>query len=303
MLQEALTEVIALDSSDLTARRQEASDTKNKSAQHLGGGLVCDVIIKPNDNITGFDGYNNEITGSISKTLNSASTDYHHVPVVVLNDQVSSTLRAQSHQHEPVLCYGIDHVITTGGNCTAKGDCIYEEIQATLKAGGTHAVCADQQVGKDATEKCLNPWDIQCYRVFGANSICDCLCNADKRCGGSSPNICYKAEEEEETFCQNQGIRGDTPIVTYTLDPASSNSMKSSNPHSGIRETDVARCLDTFTHDPSCNQGGNVVVYRNGGFGEMVEGQPCLRSSGGDLGGGSEAIIVRYCGYDSGKGL
>ena len=38
-------------------------------------------------------------------------------------------------------CYGIDHVITTGGNCTAQGSCVYEDIQATLKAGGTHAVC------------------------------------------------------------------------------------------------------------------------------------------------------------------
>jgi DNA (cytosine-5)-methyltransferase 1 len=38
-------------------------------------------------------------------------------------------------------CYAIDHAITTGGNCTAQGSCVYEDIQATLKAGGTHAVC------------------------------------------------------------------------------------------------------------------------------------------------------------------
>lgn len=37
-------------------------------------------------------------------------------------------------------CYGIDHVITTGGNCTAQGPCYYKEKCPTLKAAGTHAV-------------------------------------------------------------------------------------------------------------------------------------------------------------------
>lgn len=37
--------------------------------------------------------------------------------------------------------WGIDHAIPTGGNCTAQGPCVYEDIQATLKASGTHAVC------------------------------------------------------------------------------------------------------------------------------------------------------------------
>lgn len=43
----------------------------------------------------------------------------------------------------PSVCvpvFGIDHAITTGGNCTAQGPCVYEDIQATLKASGPHAV-------------------------------------------------------------------------------------------------------------------------------------------------------------------
>lgn len=36
--------------------------------------------------------------------------------------------------------WGIDHVVTTGGNCTAQGPCVYEDVEATLKAGGPHAV-------------------------------------------------------------------------------------------------------------------------------------------------------------------
>jgi DNA (cytosine-5)-methyltransferase 1 len=46
------------------------------------------------------------------------------------------------------VCYGIDHVITTGGNCTAQGDCVYDNIQATLKAGGVHAVVQETYQAK-----------------------------------------------------------------------------------------------------------------------------------------------------------
>ena len=42
---------------------------------------------------------------------------------------------------DEAICYAIDHAITTGGNCTAGGSCIYENICPTEKASGVHAVC------------------------------------------------------------------------------------------------------------------------------------------------------------------
>lgn len=51
-------------------------------------------------------------------------------------------------------------------------------------------------------------------------------------------------------------------VKVFTIDALTSNSMKSSNPHSGIHETQVAKCLDTMCLDPSCNQGGHMVCYR-----------------------------------------
>ena len=36
----------------------------------------------------------------------------------------------------------------------------------------------------------------------------------------------------------------------------------------------------------------NPVVYRNGGYGDMVEGIGTLRANGGDAGGGTESVIV-----------
>ena len=49
-------------------------------------------------------------------------------------------------------------------------------------------------------------------------------------------------------------------MKVFTIDALTSNSMKSSNPHSGIHETQTSKCLDTMCLDPSCNQGGHMVV-------------------------------------------
>ena len=48
--------------------------------------------------------------------------------------------------------------------------------------------------------------------------------------------------------------------VLYALDSMSSNSMKSSNPHSGFHAETIAKTLQAGGVDPTCNQGGNVIV-------------------------------------------
>ena len=48
--------------------------------------------------------------------------------------------------------------------------------------------------------------------------------------------------------------------VTYSFDSLASNSMKSKNPHSGCRQVELAKCLDTSNGCPSKNQGGLAVV-------------------------------------------
>ena len=48
--------------------------------------------------------------------------------------------------------------------------------------------------------------------------------------------------------------------VAYSFDSLASNSMKSANPHSGCRQTEISKCLDTTIPDPSKNQGGVAVV-------------------------------------------
>lgn len=47
--------------------------------------------------------------------------------------------------------------------------------------------------------------------------------------------------------------------IAFSLDSKESNSMKSANPHSGCRETDLARTIDTANPDPSKNQCGIAI--------------------------------------------
>ena len=83
--------------------------------------------------------------------------------------------------------------------------------------------------------------------------------------------------------------------VAYSFDALSSNSMKSSNPHSGCREVNVARTIDTSNPDPSKNQGGiaivepaayGVVTKGNGDAFISKERHTALCSGGGQAGQG-----------------
>lgn len=51
-------------------------------------------------------------------------------------------------------------------------------------------------------------------------------------------------------------------LQAYSFDSLASNSMKSSNPHSGCRPVDIAKTLDTTYPDPSKNQGGIAILQK-----------------------------------------
>lgn len=48
--------------------------------------------------------------------------------------------------------------------------------------------------------------------------------------------------------------------VCFGICSYDSNSMRSSNPHSGIYEADTSRTLDNNGGNPACNQGGMCIV-------------------------------------------
>lgn len=71
--------------------------------------------------------------------------------------------------------------------------------------------------------------------------------------GGSSPTHSGPTVVQAEVY--------DMPhLKAYGICSQSSNSMKSSNPHSGIYETEISKTLDCNGGNPVCNQGGVVIV-------------------------------------------
>ena len=110
----------------------------------------------------GVDAYNQVLTGDKTKTLNSAASDADHVPCTVYSvenhpadsrvnlDESGKVQTLTSRMGtgggnvpmvmEPAVVYAIDKAITTGGNCTAGGSCVHEEIAPTLTTDRPHAV-------------------------------------------------------------------------------------------------------------------------------------------------------------------
>lgn len=73
--------------------------------------------------------------------------------------------------------------------------------------------------------------------------------------------------------------------TAYSFDSLASNSMKSSNPHSGCREVEVSKTLDCTDPNPSKNQGGIAIVQPMAidGYNQTVSDKPgALRAGRSD---------------------
>lgn len=84
-----------------------------------------------------------------------------------------------------------------------------------------------------------------------------------------------RTDDRAPTLTAAAGMSGNNqPVVAiptaYSFDSLSSNSMKSKNPHSGCREVDVAKTLDTTDPTPSKNQGGIAVLCLNDQGGNVM---------------------------------
>jgi len=85
----------------------------------------------------------------------------------------------------------------------------------------------------------------------------------DRAAFNQGENAQYEPRIEEGETMSSLVARGPHAVaqpIAYSFDALSSNSMKSSNPHSGCREVDVAKTLDTTTPEPSKNQGGIAIA-------------------------------------------
>lgn len=183
--------------------------------------------------------------------------------VLCLNDQGGSqmhltedktgTLRAQEHGHQPLV---FDN---HGQDARFRGPVgTSQTVSAGFGMGGNNQplVLASQQGGAEIGE-----------------GICPTITGAAGTSGNNQP-----------VLFENRGIHADhagacgkdkpSPAV-FSLDSKESNSMKSANPYSGCRQTDVARTIDTTNPDPSKNQGGIAILQETLCIaGNIIDRQP-----------------------------
>jgi DNA (cytosine-5)-methyltransferase 1 len=70
-------------------------------------------------------------------------------------------------------------------------------------------------------------------------------------------------------------------VVAYSFDALASNSMKSANPHSGCREVDLSKTLDSSHPCPSKNQGGIGIVQATYGIAGNIIGRSLKNGGNG----------------------
>lgn len=150
--------------------------------------------------------------------------------VLCLNDQggsqmhctedITGTLRAQEHGHQPL-------VMATQQGGAEIGEGIYPTITSAAGTSGNNQPVLFENHAKDC-------------RYTGPLKVAPTVTSTYGTGGNNVPLV-------------------GNPVA-FSLDSKESNSMKSANPHSGCRETDVARTIDTTNPDPSKNQGGIAIL-------------------------------------------
>ena len=184
--------------------------------------------------------------------------------VLCLNDQggsqmhctedITGTLRAQEHGHQPLVFD--NHA--QDSRFTGPVD-VSQTVSAGFGQGGNNQplVMATQQGGAEIGE-----------------GICPTITASAGMSGNNQPVLFENHGIDSRytgphavapTMSARMGTGGNNvPLVgsavAFSLDSKESNSMKSANPHSGCRETEVARTIDTTSPDPSKNQGGIAIL-------------------------------------------
>ena len=223
---------------------------------------------------TGFDGYNGELTGNVSSTLGvncGMSTGRNGI---VLNDQggnrmdvadeVTATLRAEAH-YPPV-------VMEAAGFCTehsSKSRSIgyEEETSPTLRAGVVPATVYENH-SQDTRYTGLVDTAPTVSATYGMGGN-----NQPFVVSGEQPSCNWDGQQTAPTLtAHNAGGNQRMPdknhfncvLQAFGISSKDSNGMKSANPHVGFYRADTSRTLDANGGNPTCNQGGTIVIEGNG---------------------------------------
>ena len=155
-------------------------------------------------------------------------------------------------KHDSVVEHDYTLQIRSGCAGGGKGTLVQTDKSATLSCGNTQTLFQ-----RNNGLHCLNPQDYQTKRCYSADGV-------------------FPALSAGETSGQNQ-----QSVLTFAIE---GNGQRESHKGDGFRETDKMYTLNTTEV--------HGVAFRQTGFADYAEGCGTLRASGGDLGGGTESIVV-----------
>ena len=153
------------------------------------------------------------------------------------------------------------------GKAAGKGALIQKNLSATLGVSQDQylfqPVGADPYNGELTGDKSAT-LGVNCGMSTGRNGVVSLEPGIAAREGG------HIYEDVSGTLRANAG--DNRMAVAYGISSYESNSMKSSNPHSGIYEADTSRTLDLNGGNPACNQGGIAIVEGLDAYNQALTG-------------------------------
>lgn len=211
--------------------------------------------------------------------------------VMNLSVDVTSTLRAQDHGHPPLVTGINGDVAGTLDASYYKGCGTRQGVErdvvlepTLLESNQNHATitndgispCLPAAMGNGGGYVPMVVEPLMVEMTSTKNTIIDdgisCTLTARMGTGGNQVNAVLPFDTTQVTSpgnyshpepgdpCHPLAAGAHPPAICYGISSYESNSMKSSNPHSGIYEAETSRTLDLNGGAPSCNQGGMAVV-------------------------------------------
>jgi len=180
-----------------------------------------------------------------------------------LTEEKTGTLRAQEHGHQPLVFDNHGQDSRFRGPVRAS-----QTVMASFGTGGNNQplVLGSQQG----------------HAGIG-DGICPTITSAAGTSGNNQPVLFENRGTEGDNLRPGRDIGAAPAPAVFSLDSKESNSMKSANPHSGCRETDLARTIDTTIPNPSKNQGGIAILQETLCIaGNIIDRQP--KNGGNGLG-------------------
>ena len=229
-------------------------------------------------NSEGLSGYSPEGFEAWQRAARDPESGVGAAGSVCLNDQggdrmdvsedVSGTLRAETHGHPPVIAAGF----CTEHSAKSRSIGYEEETAPTLRAGVVPAAIALEHHPVDCRIRIDGNNLVQTLTQrmgTGGNNVPLVMTSAGPlaytlkiRCGkeGGGKGALWQ-EEKSATLATNNDQTVLAPTV-FGICSDQSHSMLSDNPHSGIYVAETSRTLDQSGGHPGCNQGGVCVVEK-----------------------------------------